>query len=244
MVPPCKVHLGLGCKFVGRSPWFLRICANAGFWVSFWRGHQWAKDVAKGQQQSSPLHLVSASQHIPIWVFPKIMVPPNHPILIWFFIINHPFWGTPILGNTHMRIWDVDYDFVEIIGFSVQKRCLDSYFFFSAMFRIEHLQGTPLYSMYVSLSPILSFDASEIEKAWSLSVSQSKLKYKTTAFVHPYIYIYDTKRTISEQIGRQQQPKFLLVSSTRAEKSSPFFQLPNIKSDEILVHDRIHKNWW
>ena len=26
-------------------------------------------------------------------VFPKIMVPPNHPILIGFFIINHPFWG-------------------------------------------------------------------------------------------------------------------------------------------------------
>ncbi len=27
-----------------------------------------------------------------LWVFPKIMVPPNH----------HPFWGTPILGNIHI----------------------------------------------------------------------------------------------------------------------------------------------
>ena len=27
------------------------------------------------------------------WVFPKIMVPPNHPCLIGFSIINHPFWG-------------------------------------------------------------------------------------------------------------------------------------------------------
>ena len=36
------------------------------------------------------------------WVFPKIMVPPNHPILMGFSIINHPFWGTPIFGNTQM----------------------------------------------------------------------------------------------------------------------------------------------
>ena len=35
----------------------------------------------------------------PKWGFPKIGVPPNHPILIGFFILNHPFWGSPILGN-------------------------------------------------------------------------------------------------------------------------------------------------
>ena len=35
-----------------------------------------------------------------IWMFPKIVVPPNHPFLIGFSIINHPFWGTPIFGNT------------------------------------------------------------------------------------------------------------------------------------------------
>ena len=35
-------------------------------------------------------------------MFPKIGVPPNHPFLIGFSIINHPFWGpTPIFGNTH-----------------------------------------------------------------------------------------------------------------------------------------------
>ena len=38
-----------------------------------------------------------------IWVFPKIMVSPNHPILIGFSIINHPFWGVSLFfGNTHM----------------------------------------------------------------------------------------------------------------------------------------------
>ena len=37
-----------------------------------------------------------------IWVFPKILVPPKSSNLIGFSIINHPFWGTPIFGNTHM----------------------------------------------------------------------------------------------------------------------------------------------
>ena len=30
--------------------------------------------------------------------------PPKSSILIGFSIINHPFWGTPIFGNTHMYI--------------------------------------------------------------------------------------------------------------------------------------------
>ena len=39
-----------------------------------------------------------------IWVFPKIGVPPNHPFLIGISIINHPFWGIPIFGNTHINL--------------------------------------------------------------------------------------------------------------------------------------------
>ena len=39
-----------------------------------------------------------------MWVFPKIGVPPNHPFLIGFSIINHPFWGTPIFGNTYVYV--------------------------------------------------------------------------------------------------------------------------------------------
>ena len=38
------------------------------------------------------------------WEFPKIGVPPNHPFQIGFSIINHPFWGTPIFGNTHISL--------------------------------------------------------------------------------------------------------------------------------------------
>ena len=37
-----------------------------------------------------------------IWVFPKIMGTPKSSILIGLSIINHPFWGTAIFGNTHM----------------------------------------------------------------------------------------------------------------------------------------------
>ena len=37
-------------------------------------------------------------------MFPKIVgFPTKSSILIGFSIINHPFWGTPICGNTHMQ---------------------------------------------------------------------------------------------------------------------------------------------
>ena len=37
------------------------------------------------------------------WMFPKIVgFPPKSSILIGFCIINHPFWGTPIFGNTQI----------------------------------------------------------------------------------------------------------------------------------------------
>ena len=57
-------------------------------------------------QQSSTfifgcLHLWALRTHI--WMFPKIMgKPPKSSILTRFSIINHPFWGTPIFGNTHI----------------------------------------------------------------------------------------------------------------------------------------------
>ena len=36
-----------------------------------------------------------------IWMFPKSGTPKSS-ILIGFSITNHPFWGTPIFGNTHI----------------------------------------------------------------------------------------------------------------------------------------------
>ena len=43
----------------------------------------------------------SDPMHQAMRVFPKIMVSPNHPL--GFSIINHPFCGTPILGNPHEK---------------------------------------------------------------------------------------------------------------------------------------------
>ena len=57
------------------------------------------------QKQRGPCNQTNASTwifHDFIWMFPKIGIPPNHPILIGFSIKNHPFWGTTIFGNTHM----------------------------------------------------------------------------------------------------------------------------------------------
>ena len=56
----------------------------------FW--HVWGR----GFQKTKP--------HVPIWMFPKIVVPPNHPILIGLSTINHPFWGSPIFGNTYITL--------------------------------------------------------------------------------------------------------------------------------------------
>ena len=39
-----------------------------------------------------------------IWMFPKILVPPNHPMFNRVFHdFHHPFWGTIIFGNTHFN---------------------------------------------------------------------------------------------------------------------------------------------
>ena len=59
----------------------------------------------------------------PMWMFPKMGVTPKSSNLIGFSIVNHPFWGTPIFGNTHVlfksfpppwlaartvKLWDVE----------------------------------------------------------------------------------------------------------------------------------------
>ena len=41
------------------------------------------------------------------WMFPKIVVPPNHPILIGLSLINHPFWGTTYFWK-HPSHWVFD----------------------------------------------------------------------------------------------------------------------------------------
>ncbi len=40
---------------------------------------------------------------------------PKSSMLIGISIVNHPFWGTPIFGNTHMYIYD---KFSKVVDFS------------------------------------------------------------------------------------------------------------------------------
>ena len=55
---------------------------------------------APASRPSSNVNFLRKKTHpLSLWVFPKMVVPPNHPILKGFSIINHPFLGTPIFGN-------------------------------------------------------------------------------------------------------------------------------------------------
>ena len=51
--------------------------------------------------------LPSIFSPFPLWMFPKIVgeTPPNHPFVHRVFpYFHHPFWGTPIFGNTLMDL--------------------------------------------------------------------------------------------------------------------------------------------
>ena len=75
-----------------------------------------------GEKRSNEIDYISEAESLnslnllKIWMFPKIVVPPKSSILIGFSIINHPFWGTTILGNPHLLFCSC---FSKIVG--VQK---------------------------------------------------------------------------------------------------------------------------
>ena len=55
------------------------------------------------------------------WMFPKIVgFPPKSSILIGFSILNHPFWGTPIFGNTQIEGHLHFYVMMKVSSASVQ----------------------------------------------------------------------------------------------------------------------------
>ena len=54
---------------------------------------------------------------------PKNSGTPKSSILIGFSIINHPFWGTPIFGNTHIWIQSPLFEYhVRQSGFEICRR--------------------------------------------------------------------------------------------------------------------------
>ena len=69
--------------------------------------------VAKGEDEELEQRLVPYSNRVYMWVFPKIT---KSSISIGFSIVNHPFWGTPIFGNTHINMGG----FPKMVGFPQQ----------------------------------------------------------------------------------------------------------------------------
>ena len=49
---------------------------------------------------------------------------PKSAILIRYSIINHPFWGTPIFGNTHIGFVSFRESAYGFLGGSLKTRCL------------------------------------------------------------------------------------------------------------------------
>ena len=74
---PCEAHSGR-CRFAG-----FRFPSSPG----------WANETRAQTVGTQGIY----GYFLKWWVFP-----PNHPFLIGCFIINHPFWGTTIFGNTHI----------------------------------------------------------------------------------------------------------------------------------------------
>ena len=92
----------------------------------------------------------------PIWMFPKIVgFPPKSSILIGFSMINHPFWDTPIFGNSNfffssalqtarqvagnLSFYDLDLDLGDLGGeitWSVPQE-LGSFFFFGKVWMCQ-----------------------------------------------------------------------------------------------------------
>ena len=64
------------------------------------RGTNQTNQTPSGRNDGLRIPFEEFLNSFPKWVFPRIGVPPNHPFLIGFSIINHPFWGTFIFGNT------------------------------------------------------------------------------------------------------------------------------------------------
>ena len=122
---------------------------------------------------------------------------PKSSILIGFSIINHPFWGIPIFGNTHMGVWQ-------------SRRCIDQIRqFLSAAFawsclssqtpdatfyhqRVQCLHmfcrwGDPVWSTEFSMHWLL-----RMEICWNIKPFCSR-KSQTTSFRHIQHAFYDVK---------------------------------------------------
>ena len=94
--------------------------------------------------------------NIYIWVFPKIVGTPKSSILIGFSIINHPFWGTPIFGNTHIYIYHICIYLHLMVGFPSGWRWKLSHFALITMWSLLIINWPPSFPKTVQFVVVIS----------------------------------------------------------------------------------------
>ncbi len=85
-IPPCPLFSFQGCKVTSVSA----IC----YQCLELRASQWDND------EMLYIFLIFAAHYMGV---SENRGTPKSSILIGFSLINHPFWGTPIFGNTHIN---------------------------------------------------------------------------------------------------------------------------------------------
>ena len=74
-----------------KYPWHLYgFCSLFRLWISKWRFHSWHVGGVLVHRKKNTGDVIEGKSS-------------RHPILIGFSIMNHPFWGTPIFGNTQLE---------------------------------------------------------------------------------------------------------------------------------------------
>ncbi len=107
-------------RYFKRVSWQLIIFNRFVLWVSLsgprredsswlppmWHGVMYGHAQEKMQRLLWTLWMFDVSRHLGV---SKNRGTPKSSILIGFSIINHPFWGTPIFGNTHFCNFYTDF---------------------------------------------------------------------------------------------------------------------------------------
>ena len=168
-----------------------------------------------------------------IWVFPKIGIPPNHPILIGFSLIKQPFWDTPIFGNTHFK--------------STVRSKLLLYFIFT----VDTLRLPPLRESHRLPKPAPTNHAERVCRGWEswihqdnfLSVLQLHLNPPDDMggfFLVPPIFHVGSKKTLQRRETSSRSPR---VFKTRGAISRELHEV--VKANLVVVQKWTDvKNAW
>ena len=108
------VHSTFGLKTDPKKVWAK---IDMTIWMDFLTSSSWRLLYSLSRKKWVKLKTESMLR---IWVFPKIMVPPNHPMFngVWNHYFHHPFWGThPYFLETSI------FRNMEMVHVSSKPRC-------------------------------------------------------------------------------------------------------------------------